>query len=113
MGRGILKQALFATFVAVLATASGAAAASPDAEFVAGLAERRLFPLAEKFLRARLGEQNLTSDERVDLTIALARTCAEHALHSPRRPACDRCGKPRPKRQTIFMQHFPITRAGC
>lgn len=81
---GVLKRALFATFFVVLAATSDTAAASPDADFVAGLTERRLFPLAEKFLRARLGEQNLTSDERVDLTIALARTCAEHALHSPR-----------------------------
>jgi hypothetical protein len=77
-----------ARFVAALllcALSQGLArAASNDEKFIAGLTERRLFPLAEQFLRERLALQDIAADERIDLTIALARTLAQHAFHTPR-----------------------------
>lgn len=65
-------------------SATHALAASQDEQFIAGLNERRLFSLSEAHCRQRLADQSLDDQQRVDLTIALCRTYAEHALHTPR-----------------------------
>ncbi len=65
-------------------SAAHALAASQDEKFIAGLNQRRLFSLSEVHCQQRLAEQALGDEERVDLTIALCRTYAEHALHTPR-----------------------------
>lgn len=63
---------------------SEATAETHDEKFIAGLNDRRLFELAEVFCQRRLAEQELTGEERLNLTIALCRTYARHALHTPR-----------------------------
>ncbi|MEQ8786639.1 MAG: hypothetical protein RIC55_10085 [Pirellulaceae bacterium] len=72
--------------VALLLLARGAialAAPSDDERFLAGLRERRLFDLAEKFCEQRLGDNDLTDAQRADLVIEQIRTFAAHAIHSP------------------------------
>ncbi len=60
----------------------GIAVADEDARFVAGLRERRLFALAETYCNERLTNSQPSEIERIELTVELVRTYAEHALNS-------------------------------
>src|SRR5262245_15800010 len=46
-----------------------------------GLRERRLFRLAESYCHQRLNHGNLSTAQRADLTLELARTLTEHASY--------------------------------
>jgi len=83
----VIRRMLWAIALAPVMCAlltSTLAAAWSEEDFIAGLNERRLFSLAEAHCRRLLERQNLDAQQRVDLTIALCRTYAEHALHTPR-----------------------------
>jgi hypothetical protein len=84
------SAASFPSFASVLILASllcltsgpAAFAQSPpssDARFLAGLRQRRLFELAEKYCRDELAAQTIKPVEQADLTIELVRTLAQHA----------------------------------
>ena len=57
---------------------------SLDERYIEGLNERQLFSLAEAHCQRVLTRQDLDTDERIDVTIALCRTYAEHALNTSR-----------------------------
>ncbi|MEX0818331.1 MAG: hypothetical protein WD070_02025 [Pirellulaceae bacterium] len=57
-------------------------ASDEDTRFVAGLRERRLFTLAESYCQERLADRQSATVDRVELTVELIRTYAEHALNS-------------------------------
>jgi tetratricopeptide (TPR) repeat protein len=57
-----------------------ALADSHDERFVAGLRQRGLFELAEKYCADRLADADTAADRRATLASELSRTCAEHAL---------------------------------
>ena len=61
----------------------GTALADRDEQFVAGLRQRRLFELAERYCQQRLAEQDLSTKDRVVVTVELIRVHAEHALNAP------------------------------
>jgi len=54
-----------------------------DAAFVAGLRERQLFELAERYCVDRLSSSQTSEVERADLAVELIRTFASHAGHVP------------------------------
>jgi len=56
---------------------------SLDATFVAGLRERRLFELAERYCVDRLNGSQTSEVEQVELAVELIRTLATHAGHVP------------------------------
>ncbi|NQU20079.1 MAG: hypothetical protein HQ567_02270 [Candidatus Nealsonbacteria bacterium] len=56
---------------------------SPDQRFLAGLRQRGLFSLAERYCIDRLARENLTEQQRAELTIQWARTLAATAVNSP------------------------------
>lgn len=66
------------------------AAASPAAREVIRLRESRQFEAAEQAAQRRLGEKSLSDDVRLDLTLELSRTWAEHALASPAEESAER-----------------------
>jgi len=53
-----------------------------QAKYFNGLRQRRLFELAESYCRDRLERSDLVPEERLKLTIELARTLADHAAHA-------------------------------
>ena len=61
--------------------AASAAADSRDGQMVAGLRERRLFELAEKYCQDRLQAPALDEITKAELTTELLRTFALHAFH--------------------------------
>ena len=67
-----------------LFAATNLSADSLDDRFITGLNERRLFTLAEAHCRQMLARQDLPPAERIDYTIALCRTYAQHALNTSR-----------------------------
>lgn len=78
MGRRLLSLALFLLFPL------GSATAEPrDAEFLAGLRERRLFTLAESYCRRQIEQGEFSELERAELAIEWMRTLAQHAWHAP------------------------------
>lgn len=54
-----------------------------EAQFLAGLRQRRLFELAERYCRERLANPQASETARVDLTRELMLTLALHAANSP------------------------------
>ncbi|HEY2840162.1 MAG TPA: hypothetical protein VGJ26_13490, partial [Pirellulales bacterium] len=56
--------------------------ASVDARYLDALRQRRLFRLAEKFCRDRLGRKELAEPARTDLTLELSRTLVDEALQA-------------------------------
>lgn len=52
---------------------------SPDARFLAGLRERAMHDLAERYCESQLARDDLGPSRRAELTIELARTLAEYA----------------------------------
>ncbi|MCI0361980.1 MAG: hypothetical protein L0211_26150 [Planctomycetaceae bacterium] len=54
-----------------------------DAPFAAGLRERRLFELAERYCIDRLNSSQTSEVQRADLAVELVRTFAAHAGHVP------------------------------
>lgn len=72
---------LWITAVSVFAGTS--ASADNDLErYFEGMRSRRLYRLAEDFGKSQLADPNLADDQRVRLTIELARTYADHATQS-------------------------------
>jgi hypothetical protein len=63
--------------------ASAARAESRDAQFVAGLQQRRLFELAEAYCQQRLQAAGKDETAAAELTVELLRTYTLHALHHP------------------------------
>jgi hypothetical protein len=57
---------------------------SLDAAFVAGLRERKLFELAERYCVDRINSSQTPDAERADLAVELVRTLATHAGNVPR-----------------------------
>lgn len=53
-----------------------------DERFLRGLRELRLFTMAENYCQERLRDSAITAARRVELTIELSRTYAEHALQT-------------------------------
>ncbi|HUE70143.1 MAG TPA: hypothetical protein VMP01_04570 [Pirellulaceae bacterium] len=70
---------LLAFLLLIGSGAFGQAQPSADARFLAGLRQRRLFELAEKYARDKLAEQTIKPVEQADLSIELIRTLAQHA----------------------------------
>jgi len=66
------------TFPATLTCADTA-----EERFLQGLRQRRLFHLAEVSCQRRLAQGKLSEVDRAKLVIELARTYAQHAVHSP------------------------------
>lgn len=67
----------------ILIATDVAAADSRDVSMVAGLRERRLFELAEKYCQDRLQTPALDEVSKAELTTELLRTLALHAIHEP------------------------------
>ena len=57
---------------------------SIDMPYVAGLRERKLFVLAQRYCVDRLNSSQTSEVERADLAVELIRTLATHAGHVPR-----------------------------
>lgn len=70
---------------ALTAVSPPVCAESLDARFVAGLRERRLFELAERYCVDRLNGSQTSEVERADLVVELIRTLATHAGHVPQK----------------------------
>lgn len=79
-GRIDAMQRTFAILITLFAT-SFAAADSRDGQLIAGLRERRLFELAEKYCQDRLQTPALDEVSRAELTTEFLRTLALHAIH--------------------------------
>ena len=80
----------FLLFAGLVAIAGAALAAdSPDARFLEGLRQRRLFTLAETYCLDRLDDEKLADAQRAELVVEASRTYLEHALHTPPGPAAD------------------------
>ena len=60
----------------------GAAEIDVQAKYFRGLRQRRLFELAETYCRDQLRRDDLADDERLELSIELTRTLADHAVHA-------------------------------
>ena len=67
----------------VISLATPVLAQTPDERFLEGLRARRLFRLAEQFCAEQVRRSELSETKRAKLLIELARTYADHALHSP------------------------------
>ena len=80
--RNSILRGLFGGFI-VFAVAASVFAQSPDGEFIAGLRERQLFSLAEKYCQEELQSASLSADRRTELALELVRTYAQHALFAP------------------------------
>ncbi|MDZ7616672.1 MAG: hypothetical protein U1E05_06690, partial [Patescibacteria group bacterium] len=81
----LLALAWAALTAGLLAACSLAAAAdepSADARFLAGLRQRRLYELAQRYCEDQLGRDDLVASRRAELTIELAQTLADHAAGS-------------------------------
>jgi len=76
------RQTCGVAFLLLILIAHGTAFADEDSRFVAGLRERRLFSLAETYCDERISNSQLPTTDRVELTVELIRTYAEHALNS-------------------------------
>jgi len=76
----VVASVLVAGAVAVGATD---VARPSDAEFLAGLRQRRLLTLAEQYCRDELARSDIDEERRAALTIELSRTLAEQALAAP------------------------------
>jgi hypothetical protein len=76
-----MERAL-AMLLIVVAT-SVAAAESRDGQMVAGLRDRRLFELAEKYCQDRLATPAVDEPTKAELSVELLRTFALHAIHEP------------------------------
>jgi hypothetical protein len=72
---------MIALFVSVVCNL--VSAADEDERFIVGLRERRLFALAERYCEDRLAVAQLSTTDRVQLTVELIRVHAEQALNSP------------------------------
>ncbi|WP_145054129.1 hypothetical protein [Lignipirellula cremea] len=68
----------------MIGTSAPALADRYDDQYLDGLRERRLFSLAESFCLQRLQAAGNAIDAECDLTLALLRTYAAHAINSPR-----------------------------
>lgn len=76
--RGLLAVAVFLLgYQSLFADSS-----SEDEKFLAGLRQRRLFELAEKYCQTRLADQALPAADRAAYTLEWLRTLSEHAAHS-------------------------------
>lgn len=71
------------TLLFALVVTTAGRAESPDERFLAGLRERHLYRLAERFGADRWQRDDLTDRERADLAVGLALVYTEHALASP------------------------------
>jgi len=69
--------------LALAGAASAARAEEPDARFLEGLRQRRLFELAEEHCRDRLGRVARGTPKHAELTAELIRTYAVQAVNSP------------------------------
>jgi hypothetical protein len=80
-----LRAGLIAATTVVWLTLVGNAgrAQSPDAAFLAGLRERRLFELAERHCVARLANPEVVDPLRTELVVEQLRTHATRAIHAP------------------------------
>ncbi len=83
----IARTQTWAAIVLVLAAllaagTSSALADSHDERFLAGLRQRRLYELAERYCVDRLAEADLAAARRATLTIELSRSYAEQAVHA-------------------------------
>lgn len=67
----------------MLLFASAALADARDVQLVAGLRDRRLFELAEKYCQDRLQTPAVDDVTKAELTAELLRTFALHAIHEP------------------------------
>ncbi|MEX0715917.1 MAG: hypothetical protein WD066_04990 [Planctomycetaceae bacterium] len=84
-GRIASGRALFAVLMAVAAMSCGASAGRGDdgtAAYFDGLRRLGLFGLAEGHCFEQLGRRDLSAERRVEFTIELSRTFAEHAKYS-------------------------------
>jgi tetratricopeptide (TPR) repeat protein len=76
----------FFCIVAIVAQAPCSAlaqtTATSEARFLAGLRERQLFELADRYCKQQLAEAYLVRGRRAELTIELARTALEAALYA-------------------------------
>lgn len=77
-----LRQTIGLVCLLLILIPHDAMSADEDARFVAGLRERRLFALAEAYCNERLANSQPAEIERIELTVELVRTYAEHALNS-------------------------------
>jgi len=75
------------TLLTTLSLATARADDSADRRFVAGLRERRLYSLAEKFCVERMNVSGLSDQRQADLAVDLSACYAEHAAESVGPPA--------------------------
>ncbi len=75
----IILTVCVGTLTAMSASAEGA---NFQAQYFSGLRQRGLFEIAETYGREQLGRNDLVFEERLELTLELARTLADHAVHS-------------------------------
>src|SRR4051812_17595078 len=69
--------------IAVIVIVSRANAETPDARFLQGLRERRLFELAEAYCADRLRRAAPREASQAELTVELVRTLSLHAVDLP------------------------------
>ena len=77
-----LLTMLLALTVAAIAPTGATAAESLDGKYVAGLRDRQLFLLAERYCRDRLANSQISDDLRGELVVELIRTYSLHASMS-------------------------------
>ncbi len=77
--RAVLPAVACAMIAAACSMVVSAQEHSADARFLAGLRERRLYELADRYCEDQLGRDDLAPPRRADLTIELSRTLAEYA----------------------------------
>src|SRR5262245_21953661 len=84
---------------------------SPDARFVDGLRQRRLFELAEAYCNDRLARTTPTDAAQVELTLELIRTFALHGADTPLGERDALWTKARTTAATFLKQSPPHPRA--
>jgi hypothetical protein len=77
----ILRPSFFALLILAALFTADSSAALERSQFLAGLRERRLFELAEKYCADQLQRNDLPLSMRADLTVELLQTLAHHAAH--------------------------------
>jgi tetratricopeptide (TPR) repeat protein len=83
LNRSRTQRTLTALLFWFFALTANALADSLDERYLAGLRERRLFELAERFCLDNIAEESLDAQRRAVLASELARTYAEHAVQTP------------------------------
>ncbi len=85
LDHGVLRMTLLSLVLFIVGWPAQGLAQPPEnlqAKYFSGLRERGLYQLAEDYARQQLRRDDLLATERLELTIELSRTLADHAAHA-------------------------------